>query len=116
LQDFYFITKDKADSAEIELCITTLKWLLEPLQLVFVVKFDVNFFCVSVELIWFTVGFWVGLSLKVPPRATIQLVLIYFVNQIKSANTIAAIASTIGTARGTTHGWRPFPVISVIFP
>lgn len=35
----------------------------------------------------------------------------------KSASTSAAIASTIGTARGTTQGsWRPLPFISVSLP
>jgi hypothetical protein len=65
LQDFYFITKDKAASAEIVLCITTPKMAPRTIAIsICEVKFDVNFFCVSVELIGFTVGYLGWLIIK----------------------------------------------------
>lgn len=43
-------------------------------------------------------------------------VLVLF-NKTESSITIAASASTIGTARGTTQGsWRPLPIISTSSP
>lgn len=44
-------------------------------------------------------------------------ILLHFFNKMKSRVTIAAIASTIGTTRGTTHtSWRPLISIVVALP
>jgi hypothetical protein len=57
LQNFNLITKDKAASAEIVLCITTQNGS-RTIASICEVKFDViDFSCVSVELIGFTVGY-----------------------------------------------------------
>ena len=50
-------------------------------------------------------------------RYSLKIYLHALSNKIKSTKTIAAKASTIGTALGTTQGsWRPFPCCSMIFP
>jgi hypothetical protein len=77
LQNFNLITKDKAASAEIVLCITTPKMAPRTIAIsICEVKFDViDFSCVSVELIGFTVGY-LGLVnyYKVPPQLKLPFI------------------------------------------